>query len=167
MLIHVEQERRMRWILFLVFVALFVVIVLGTLAAVFLDFGNLKEQHRNILFNVFLVEVGAAVIALFYSIFGLKRKDEVRERKVRLNLGELQDIRKLVGKTALLAPSQINGVSLEEIETTILDDNGPYLPLDLPPAAYAVYVAVASGDKRYSGSFLVGTHLVDMFEEQG
>jgi len=162
-----EQERRlMRWILFWVFIALFVVIVLGTLAAVFLGFGNLRDTERSMLFNTFLVEIGVAIIGLFYSIFELKRKGEPSEGRLRLNIGKFQDVRKLIGKTASLAPLGVDGNGLEEIQCKILDDNGPYLPIDLPSTAYSVYISVSAGEKQYSGSFVVGTYLVDLFEEQ-
>jgi len=71
---QIKQERAMRWILFWIFVVLFVLVVLGTLGAVFLGFGQLQGRERDTLFNVFLIEIGVAVVALFYSIFGLKKK---------------------------------------------------------------------------------------------
>lgn len=156
----------MRWILFWVFVALFVVIVLGTLGAVFFGFGNLTESERSTLFNIFLVEIGVAVVALFYSIFGLKKRIEAGETKVRLNLGKYADVRKLVGKTAKLSPSKVDGTSLREVECRILDDNGPYLPLSLDPSTYSIYVTIQAVGKFYSGSFVVGTYLVDLFEDE-
>ena len=51
---HRDQEGLMRWILFWIFVGLFVVIVLGTLGAVFLGYGELREQERETLFTVLL-----------------------------------------------------------------------------------------------------------------
>lgn len=161
-----EQEDRMRWVLFWVLISFFIVIVLGTLGALFLDFGNLTEKERDLLFYAFLLEIGGAVFTLFYSLFGIKRKDEAKERKVRLSLGEFEDVTNLIGKTALLNPSEFNGNSLGEIQTKVQNDQGPYLPLELPPTAHSVYITVPTGEKAYSGSFVVGTYLVDMFEEQ-
>ena len=158
----------MRWILFGVFVALFVIIVLGTLSVVFLGFGELADTERSTLFKVFLVEIGIAVVALFYSLFGLKRAGEI-EGRVRLTHHDeekMAELRTLVNKTATLAPSQSDSSSLDEIETKILDDNGPYLQLNLPPSAFSVYLTVDTGTKSYSGSFVVGNYLVDMEEGQ-
>ena len=156
----------MKWILFWVFVALFVLIVVGTLAALFFGFGTLQQNERETLFRVFLVEIGLAVVALFYSIFRIKGKDRSEQGKVRLSLGELGDVRRLVGKAATLSPSKADGSSLQDdIQLRILDDNGPYVPLDLPPIARSVYLTVKLGDKSYSGSFAVGTHLVELNED--
>ena len=164
-----EQARRMRWILFGIFVVLFVIIVLGTLGAVFLGFGDLSDTERSTLFKAFLVEIGAAVLALFYSLFGLKRKGET-EGRVRLTHHEkekMADLRKLVNKTATLSPSRSDSSSLDDIKATILDDNGPFLQLNLLPSAFSVYITVDTGYKPYSGSFVVGNYLVEMEEEQG
>ena len=167
-----DQESLMRWVLFWVFVGLFVVIVIGTLLAVFLGVGKLLASERDTLFRVFLLEVGAAVVALFYSIFGIKQKHTGEPSKVRLNIGEtpdvqqLADVKRLVGKTAMLSLSKADGGNLkDDVTCKILDDNGPYIPLDLPPSTHDVYVTVKLGDKTYSGSFVVGTHLVGIKSE--
>ncbi len=162
---HREQEGLMRWILFWIFVGLFVVIVLATLGAVFLRYGDLREQERETLFTVFLVEIGVAVVALFYSLFRLKKPGNGGGDRVRLSLGELADVRRLVGKTAILSPSEQSGVSLEEVECNVLDDNGPFVPLAIPSSAYHVLVTVDARTTTYSGSFVVGTHLVDLSED--
>ncbi|MCK4787715.1 MAG: hypothetical protein KAV87_28435 [Desulfobacteraceae bacterium] len=49
--------------------------------AVFLGIGSLSESERGILFRVFIGEIGAAVIALFYSIFGLKRAKNTEDEQ--------------------------------------------------------------------------------------
>lgn len=163
-----NQESLMRWVLFWVFVGLFVLIVTGTLLAVFLGFGRLEASERETLFRVFLLEIGAAVIALFYSIFRIKR-DSIGEPRVRLNISDtadlrqLTDVKQLVGRTATLSLSKANGVNIkDDLTRKILDDNGPYIPLDLPPLTHDVYVTVKIGTETYSGSFVVGTHLVGL-----
>lgn len=161
-----KQRWLMGWILFVVFVCLFIIIVIGTLAAVFFDFGNLTEQESDTLFYVFLVEIGVAVVALFYSIFGLKKRREEKQSRVRLNLGEYSDVTNLIGKTATLSPSDAEQTSLPEVECKVLDDQGPYIPINLPPAAYSVYVTIDTTDNLYSGSFIIGNYLVDMTEEK-
>lgn len=156
----------MRWILFWVFVLLFVIVVLGTLGAMFFGFGHLTDSERSTLFKFFIVEIAAAIVALFYSIFGLKNKSKAGETRVRLNLGRYADVRKLTGSIATLAPSQVDGTSLTEADCRILYDNGPYLPLSLPPSTYSVYVTVQTGENTYSGSFVVGTYLVDLTKDE-
>lgn len=78
-----KQTRRMKWALFCIFLMIFVVIVAGTIATVFFDFGKPTTEERSILFKVFIGEVGIAVLALFRVLFGLKKKDaEIEEMKI-------------------------------------------------------------------------------------
>lgn len=69
-----KQNRRMKGALFCVFLIIFVVIVAFTIAKVFFDLGNPKPNERDILFKVFVAEVGVAVLALFKTLFNLKRQ---------------------------------------------------------------------------------------------
>jgi len=159
------QENKMKWVLFWVFMAIYVVIVFGTLWAVFLGNDNVTSSEREILFNAFVVEIGAAVIALFYSVFDLKKKGNINDGRLRLNLGEYEDIKKLVGKKAILSPSTLSNESLDEVELTILDDQGPFLPFTLPPSTFSVYLTVQMEDKTYNGSFVVGNYIVDLHKD--
>lgn len=158
----VSQENKMKWILFWVFIIFFIVILLGTLWAVFIGNVNITESEREVLFKAFIVEIGAAVFALFYSIFGLKKKSEIHNGRLRLSLGEYEDRTKLIGKEAILEPSTLKSESLDEVEIKILDDRGPFLPFTLPPSAYSVYLTVRVDDQTYNGSFIVGNHIVDL-----
>lgn len=151
------QKGQMRWILFYVFLGLFVVIVAWTVLAVFMNVGNISAAHRDTLFNAFIVEIGAAVIALFYSIFELKPARSGDSPRLRLNISETDDPRQLVGKTATLDLSRADGgIVGEPLTYRILDDNGPYIPLQLPQRTHDVYVTVKIGNDNYSGSFVVG-----------
>jgi hypothetical protein len=47
--------------------------VLGTLGMVFFDFGSPTPEERELMVTGLIIEVAACVIALFYSIFGLKK----------------------------------------------------------------------------------------------
>ncbi|MFH0780480.1 MAG: hypothetical protein V2B20_00780, partial [Pseudomonadota bacterium] len=51
----------------------FIVIFLATAATVFLGFGQPTQDERSFLFKTFIVEIGLAVFALFYALFGIKR----------------------------------------------------------------------------------------------
>ena len=160
-----KQQNLMRWILFWVFLSLFIAVVIGTLGALFFGFGHLTDSERDVLFKVFIVEIGAAIIALFYSIFGLKRPGAEATR-LRLDSGKFSDVQRLIGKAAVLSPSRADGCSLDDINIKVLDDNGPYIPLELPDSAYSAYITVDTGRKRYSGSFIVGTYIVKLSEEE-
>jgi len=72
-----RQTFLMRWILFYTFVVIFVVIVAGTIATVFFDFGSPSPEERSILFKVFLGEIGVTVITLFKALFGLRKNPAV------------------------------------------------------------------------------------------
>lgn len=159
-----RQETLMRWILFAVFLIVFVAVVTGTLGALFFGFGHLTEYERDVLFTSFIVEIGAAVVALFYSIFGLRRSKKAPTR-LRLDLDEFSDVQTLIGRTAVLSPSKADGRSLSDVNIKIMNDNGPYLPLDLPQIADNVYVTIDAGQKCYAGSFVVGTYRVELSEE--
>jgi hypothetical protein len=63
----------MRWYLFAVFVCLFVLVSLLTILALFFGIGALNERHEGKLVTAFILEVGSAVVALFYSLFRLKQ----------------------------------------------------------------------------------------------
>lgn len=68
--------KNMRWVLFATFVGLFVVIAAATIWTVFFTAGGLSPDDRSLLVRVFLGEVGIAVVALFYAVFGLKRGEK-------------------------------------------------------------------------------------------
>ncbi len=69
-----NQADQMKWALFWVFLILFVLMVLGTLAMVFFGFGSPTESERELMVKGLIGEVAACIIALFYSIFGLKSR---------------------------------------------------------------------------------------------
>jgi hypothetical protein len=68
-----SQNERMRWYLFWIFVCLFVGVSLLTMLALFFGIGAVNERHEGKLVTAFIVEVGSAVAALFYKLFGLKQ----------------------------------------------------------------------------------------------
>lgn len=76
---NTSQKVAMSWILFWTFWAIFILTALGVLGTLFVvDFGAVQEQERGILINFFLVETAVAVVALFYSLFNLKKSDDDR-----------------------------------------------------------------------------------------
>lgn len=77
-----KQYHWMRWILFWIFVVLFLVIVVCTVLAVFFGIGSPSEAEKSLLFKGFLGEIGAAVVALFYAIFGIRRGQSQSRRSL-------------------------------------------------------------------------------------
>lgn len=59
--------------LFFAFLAIFSVTCVLTLLAVFSDLGSLTDAQKDKFINATLFEVAAGIIALFYSLFGLKK----------------------------------------------------------------------------------------------
>ncbi len=75
-----QSHDKMRWIMFLVFLILFVSATVCTLSAVFFQIGSPTDDERTLLLRVFVIEIAAAVIALFYSLFGLSRAKKVESQ---------------------------------------------------------------------------------------
>ena len=80
-----KQITKMRWVLFCIFASIFVIIVIGTLLVVFFGVGKPTEKERDLLFNIFIIEVGIALIALFKMLFNLKKRHQ--EEKPILEIG--------------------------------------------------------------------------------
>ena len=72
---EIDQSKRISWVLFWTFWAIYLLASLGTLGMLFFDFGTVKENERQLLINSFLVETAIAISALFYSLFKLKKKE--------------------------------------------------------------------------------------------
>jgi uncharacterized membrane protein YccC len=69
-----SQYFTMRWIIFYVFLILYVTLVVFTILAVFFNVFVLPEEQEQVLFYAFITEIGAAIVALFYSLFEINRK---------------------------------------------------------------------------------------------
>lgn len=76
------QPAWMRTVLFIGFVTFFVVIVACTIGMVYFGFGSPTPEERSLLVSAFFIEIGVAVIALFYAQFGLIRKPGDRDDAV-------------------------------------------------------------------------------------
>ena len=83
-----RQKTQFRWILFWTFWGIFVLTSVAVLAMLFLDFGSVQESERKVLVNTFLTETGVAIIALFYSLFGLSKKGSESDKD-----GEIKEIK--------------------------------------------------------------------------
>ena len=101
-----KSNVKMKWVMFWIFLTLFTLSVLCTLAMVFLGFGTPTESERDLLVKGLIGEVATCVVALFYSIFGLKseqnesgnQSQEINSLEVRLNELE-QEIKVLKSNT--------------------------------------------------------------------
>lgn len=89
-----NQQNQMKWILFWVFLILFILMVLGTLGMVFFGFGSPTESERSLMVKGLIGEVAACIIALFYSIFGLRKTNEEPD-----NIEDLKEEIKLLHKS--------------------------------------------------------------------
>jgi hypothetical protein len=68
-----DQSHTMRWVLFWVFLMLFALACLGTLAMVFLGYGPSAGEERRTLVNLLIGQTATSLIALFYYLFGIKK----------------------------------------------------------------------------------------------
>jgi hypothetical protein len=106
----------MKWILFWTFLVLFSLSVLGTLGMVFLGFGTPTESERELLVKGLIGEIAACVIALFYSIFGLKKIDHSSDEKLKLLENRIEQLEsKLITSTKEIDAS-INSITTTENE---------------------------------------------------
>jgi hypothetical protein len=81
-----DIQKQAKAILLYTFTGVYILTSLGTLAMVFLDFGNVPDSERSILINTFLTETAIAVFALFYSVWELKKKDDSTTRMIEQKL---------------------------------------------------------------------------------
>lgn len=157
-----DQMTTMKFVLFWVFTGLFTVIVVLTLLSVFFGVGNPTPAERGVLFKAFIVEIGMAVLALFYTLFNLKQTAASKPSKVRLDFIDLVDIKKLLADTAICSFILEDGGANDNVKYRILDDNGLYISLDFPKGTQNVFVSVMTDSKTYSGSFPVDSYRVQM-----
>ena len=157
-----NQITSMRWILFFIFVFLFTVIVIFTIMSVFFGFFYLPENQKELLFKAFIIEIGAAVISLFYSVFEIRRKPT--NPKIRLDFG-IADIKSFIGGKATITPI-CDGKYLPDIVSPILNDNGPYCNIQIPQKAESITITTKKNNKSYFGSFPTNTYIVEMVEEE-
>ena len=79
-------------LLLYVFLGIYVLTALGTLSMLFLGVGAVLDDERSLLINTFLVESAVAISALFYSLWGLKQKeDDALERTKGLIVNPLNE----------------------------------------------------------------------------
>ncbi len=71
---EINQSGRISWILFWTFWLIYLLASLGTLGMLFFDFGSVQVDERKLLIGSFLIETAVAIIALFYSLFKLKKR---------------------------------------------------------------------------------------------
>jgi hypothetical protein len=73
---QMEQNKKAKALLLYTFLSIYIVSALGTLAMLFLGFGEVKEGERALLINAFLIETAIAIGALFYSVWEIKKKED-------------------------------------------------------------------------------------------
>jgi hypothetical protein len=154
-----NQQDIMRWVLFFVFITLFTVIVIATLLAVFFGVGQLTPSERDLLFKIFIIEIGIAVATLFYALFGLKARKG--EQRIRI-FPDDGDIKKIINKTAIFSPRHGNNI-LPDINTIIIDEDGsPECKLTFPDDTQSVYVSLNADGVLYEGSFATDAYRVNL-----
>src|SRR5262245_3850056 len=103
-----SQNERMKWYLFWIFVCLFVGFSFLTMLALFFGIGAVNERHEGKLVTAFIVEVGSAVAALFYKLFGLKHLTTSHEATSTPDDTNQSDVQE-VSQTHLAVAPDISG----------------------------------------------------------
>ncbi|PAJ71631.1 hypothetical protein CJF42_25685 [Pseudoalteromonas sp. NBT06-2] len=118
------SNEKMKWILFWVFISLFILAVLGTLSVVFFGTGSPTETEREWLVKGLILEVAACVIALFYSIFGIKKSNESNSDKV---LSDIEIRVKELEEKLLLSTKEIDHSTPTFIDSEALDARADFM----------------------------------------
>jgi hypothetical protein len=74
-----RSDRTTAFVLFWTFWAIYVLGAIGTLGMLFFGFGSVRDTERPTLTNAFLVETAVAIVALFYSLWRLRRGDKSQD----------------------------------------------------------------------------------------
>jgi hypothetical protein len=155
-----NQQNQMKWVLFWVFLAFFMLMVLGTLGMVFFDFGSPTESERELMVKGLIVEIAACIFALFYSIFGLK-KDPVISEEIEKLKEEITTLRESITKSTLKLPatnaldSEYQSVEPDFKKSIDLFEVDPPCPLNefslepLPEDIYKDITSVKPFDEKY------------------
>ncbi len=162
------QLEKMRWVMFYTFISLYVLIVIGTLLSLWFGIGQITREERSWLFRGFIVEIGLAIIALFYSIFGLKRAmKEKRKETIRL-IPPDEDIKKFLNKKPVFIPYLSHEILGEPIKNLgVTNDKDPQCSISIPEDTSSVYVSVEVGTDLYEGSFMPNEYYVEMKKTRG
>lgn len=112
---------KMKWILFTVFIILFVLAVLGTFGFVFLGFGTPTDGERELLVKGFLLEIAACVIALFYSIFGLKKTEPLSDERILVLEKRVEELEKESNKAVKEIDEAFHSTSASTSEDSIIE----------------------------------------------
>jgi hypothetical protein len=83
-----RQTRVTSWVLFFTFWGIYVASAIGILGMLFFGFGTVRDSERFPLISVFIIESGSAVVAVFYSVHGLRKTSAVAEG---VDVSELRD----------------------------------------------------------------------------
>lgn len=122
-----EQRKKMKWILFWVFLTIYVIVTFLTILALFFNLGNLEVGYKSSLVATFIIETGAGIITLFYSIFSLKRPDKKNvippfSSEIQKDV-EVVDDSPLGSKIQLNKPTDILGSYNGEIKSVLISKN--------------------------------------------
>jgi len=156
-----SQFDLMRWIVFYMSIALFIVVFVLTILTLFFELFEIPEKYMDSLFKLFIGETGLFVIALFYSLFGLNRA-ETREFRLEFETGT--DPMEMVGKKAEIAyyrnkNSRISGKTVE-----VQNIQGPAVLLAIPRGTKYLSLEIRN-ESVFSGTVNLDNMSVKMVQE--
>ncbi len=87
-----EQNIKAKALLLYSFLGIYCLTALGTLGMLFFGFGEVRDSERALLINTFLVETAVAIGALFYSVWEIRKKEEItREKAESFSINSLEN----------------------------------------------------------------------------
>lgn len=90
-----EQKRKMRWVILIAFLSMFILVfILTTIAVFFPSLVNIENQeHESFAVKLFIGEMAALVLAICYQVFGIKRNSgEIEDPNAANNVNEFPNI---------------------------------------------------------------------------
>lgn len=87
-----EENLKAKKLLLYTFLGIYCLTALGTLSMLFFGFGEVLDGERTLLINTFLVETSIAIGALFYSVWDIRKKEDItREQAENFTINPLEE----------------------------------------------------------------------------
>lgn len=149
-------------ILFYSLLVPFCVITALSIWGVFFELKNFDKEYKTPLFSLLILEIVGVTLGLFKSGF-LGAGNASLSKKIWIDLGDDDDVRKYIGKDIAISPRGDDGSPLcDEMTNCIQNDRGLYVTPELPTETVSVMVTLESGDTVLEGSFSAQSYTVKL-----
>jgi len=149
-----------KWILFYIFIIAFTAITALTIWGVFFGLENLEQEYKKALFASLIIELVGVVMFLFKTSF-TSGAVSTFSRKMWLDFGEGEDVKKYIGKDVSISPRGEDGNPIsDDLINKILDDRGLYVKPELPSDTVNVFITMELDENVFEGSISVQSYSV-------